>query len=499
MQATLNDLRPRLGRAGWRRTVAGLLVLLCHAADVNSAPPDPALNFLRNFLAPAYYMPIYPLDVRALGGDLTAVYDQAYIRNSPNLELLLIGEFPRARFFSITVYDDHGATIDTIHDAELVPLRPDQANPYRKGGPAGLEDVLYAVRIRLGEGFIESPVAGCGMQGMDATSNVLDARWRHTAGTRYSAAESHFSVTARDGIGTIVHDDSASNAGTFIVVRRYLEENDANKGAFDLTRPLVFVRTTATGCAANMWELVGRPQPDPSAALPASAWYAYGNTMTATQVDAHLLHAAAKPLTAPEGLDPGNRLAWYAGPEYVLATNSHTGYLGAAVSDAGQPAMLNARGQVMRMRFRLPTMPCQARVCPLTGGEDLRYWGLSLVNAARTVVASLSDLDLHPDVNGYVTLILSFGTSLPAQVQASNGYSVVRLPPTTLRQFTLRNILPSAAFRCAIGKVPFSSSEHTAAGGYMGEYVPFVDFPLASTLPASAAPYVQAGSCPVGG
>lgn len=459
------------------------------------APPDPTRSFLGNFLAPAYYVPIYPLDARALGGDLTATYDQACIRNWPDLELLLVGEFPRARFFSITVYDDHGALLGTVHDAELEPLRPDQANPYRAGGPADSEDVLYALRIRLGGGFVESPLAGCGLTGLDATSNVLDARDRHTAGTLYSPAQSLFSVTSRDGTGTIVHDDSTANAGTFILVRRYLEASDAGKGAFDLTRPLVFVRSAATGCALNLWDLVGRPQPGPTVPLPASAWYAYDNTMNATQVDAHLLHAAATTPATPDGLDPGNRLAWFAGPEYVLATNPHTGYLGAAVSADGQPSTLNANGRVMRMRFRLPAMPCGERVCALTGLEGLRYWGLSFINASRTVVASLSDLDLRPDADGYVTLILSFGTSLPAHVHAANGYSVAHLPATSLHQVTLRNILPSATFACALDQVPFASSEHTAAGGYMGEYVPYVDFPIAAGLPASASPHVQTGNC----
>lgn len=440
-------------------------------------------------------MPIYPLDVRTLGGDLTANYDQAYIRNRNDLELLIVGEFPRARFFSITVYDDHGATLATLHDAELAPLRPDQQNPYRAGGPANTEDLLYAVRVRLGATLNATPLAGCGLPGLDATSNVLDASRRHTAGTRYSAAQSQFSVTARDGVSTIVHDDSTANAGTFVLVRRYLEANDGNTGAFDLRRPLVFVRSVATGCANSLWDLVGQPQPAPQVALPASAWHAYANTMNATQIDAHLLRAAESVPVAPDGLDSGNRFAWYAGPEYVLATNPQTGYLGATVPAAGQPATLNSRGQVMRMRFRLPTMPCRARVCATGGSEAMRYWGLSFVNAQRTVVASLSDLDVTPDAQGYVTLILNFGATLPAHAVAANGYSVVNLTATSLRQVTLRNILPSANFRCGLEHVPAAQSEHTAAGGWMGEYVPVVDFPTAAALPTLAQPLVQADSC----
>lgn len=479
------------------RRAAAILAMLLGSGSASAQAPDPGKDFFGNFLLPPYYMPVFPLVGSNFGGDLTATYDQAYIPNRPNLELLIVGEYPRARFFSISIYDDHGAVIGTLHDAQINPLRPaQQHNPYRPGGPAGTEDILYAVRVRLGERIVTSPVPGCGFPAdFDVTSNLLDARTRHTGGTFYSSDMTGFTATSPDGTVTIAHDDSLPNKTVAIVVRRYLEENDGNQGALNLTRPLVFVRSALDGCAINMWQLAGQPQPAPDAALPASLWFNFNNTADRAQIAAHTQHAKDTPTQTPSGLDPDNRFAWYGGPEYILTTNPHTGYLSSAVPEAGKPGTLNGRNKVIRMRFRLPTLPCAGRSCALTGAEEMRYWGLSFVEGERTVVASISDLDLRPDDHGYVTLIITFGTALPAHVTAANGYSVVQLPLSDARLVTLRNILPAPTFRCAVGNVPFKTNEYNANGGYMGEYAPFVDFPFVTQLPAVAEPYLQAGTC----
>ena len=499
MQSTSSGDGPAVKASRGARAAATALAALLGIGIGTAAAqtPDPSKDFFGNYLTPPYFMPVSALDGQQFGGDLTAVYDQAYIANRANRELLIVGEYPRARFFSITLYDDHGAVIATLHDSQINPLRPStQVNPYRPGGPAGAEDILYAVRVRLGDGLVTTPAAGCGFPtDFDAASNLLDGRFRHTAGTRYSPDMSNFTATSPDGTVTVAHDDASANKSVAIVVRRYLEDKSGGTGAFDLTRPVVFVRNTTSGCALNVWTLAGLSQPDPAAWLPPSAWFNFHTTADAAQIAAHTQHAKDAPIRTPSGLDPNNRFAWYGGPEYILTTNPHTGYLSSAVPEAGKPATLNSRNKVMRMRFRLPTMPCHARSCPLTGTEEMRYWGLSFVEGERTVTASVSDLDLNPDANGYVTLILSFGTVLPPHVTAANGYSIVALPAGDPRLVTLRNILPAPNFPCSIDNVPFKTNEHNANGGYMGQYVPFVDFPFASQLPPTAVPFVQAGNC----
>lgn len=451
-------------------------------------------SFFSNFLTqPAYYLPVFPLNGEQFGGDLTATYQQFYVPVSANKELLIVGEYPRARYFAITVYDDHSAIIDTKHDAQIAPLKPAQGNPFAPGGPANSDDILYAIRVQLGAQLVQTPQAGCQLDGVDL-SNVMDARFRHSAGTRYSSDQVGFTTTIENG-SVVTHDDSTGNEGVWVVIRTYLTEEDGNTGAFNLTTPLVFLRNSTTGCAENMFNLAGRAQTQPTERLPQSEWVGYYATIDYPQMEAHKQHEEDSPPNTPFGLDPNNRAAWYGGSEYILGDNPDTGYLSTSVGVKGAPAQLNLEGKVMRVRFRLPQVPCDAPSCALTGSEQLRYWGLSFVEGERHVFASISDLDVNPDENGYVNLIITFGTPLPPRISKLYGYSVLELPVVPLRLLTLRNIVPSTSFSCAIDVVPFNTNEHNDQNGYLGEYAPFIDYLLPMSLPLNAVPRVEAGSC----
>ncbi len=452
-------------------------------------------DFFANYLSqPAYYLPVYPMDGESFGGDLTASYYQFYAPTNANRELLILGEYPRARYFAITVYDDHGAIIDTMYDAQIAPLKPTQVNPYTPGGPANTEDMLYAIRVQLGDQLVQTPQPGCQLSGVDDTSNVMDGRFRHTAGTRYSSNQSGFMTTLPDG-SNVTHDDSIDNKGVWVIIRTYLAENDGNKGSFDLTTPLVYLRDSTTGCAENMFKLAGRAQTDPSERLPRTEWANFYSTINFAQMAAHDQHEKDQPPLTPYGLDPNNRAAWYGGPEYILGDNPDTGYLATSVGSKGAPDQLNLDGKVMRVRFRLPQMPCDGKSCALTGAEDMRYWGLSFVEGDRHVFASISDLDVNPDADGYVNLIITFGTPLPPRITTYFGYSVLSLPVVPLRLITIRNILPSPGFTCSIDIVPYMTNEHNDQNGYLGEYAPFIDYLVPTDLPVYAVPRVETGSC----
>jgi hypothetical protein len=153
MQTKLVRETRAMNRTSIKRIATAVVTAALCIGTAAAQSPDPGKDFFGNFISRLYYMPIYPLDGQQFGGDLTALYDQAYIVNRANRELLIVGEYPRARFFSITLYDDHGAVIATLHDTQINPLSPGKhLNPYRIGGPAGAEDILYAVRVRLGDG-----------------------------------------------------------------------------------------------------------------------------------------------------------------------------------------------------------------------------------------------------------------------------------------------------------------------------------------------------------
>ncbi len=447
-------------------------------------------DFFSNFLSPAFYVPIFPIAGSQLGGDLNTIYHQIYVPHNPNWELLIFGEYPPSRYFALTTYDDHEAVIDNLHDTEIVPLEAGEENPFLTGTPN--EDVLYGVRVQMGEQLVSNPLPGCQTTDLNI-DNLLDARFRHTAATLYSPYQSNFSVLLPEGV-TVTHDDSTVGRGISIIVRRTLTEDDGDAGNRDLTLPLVFIRDVTTGCAVNMYELLNRPQPTP-ASIAVDQWYAFPTVINRVQSAAHYHHELAAGNRTPFGLDPQNSAAWYGGPEYIRANNADTGYLISGIPARRRAAMLNLDGRIMRLRFRLPQTPCLGFLCPLNDEGDMRYWSMSFIEGAKHTFATIADRDLVPDANGYVTLIVSFGTALPPRINASNGYSVMQLPEVAARQIAIRNIIPQAEFPCPVTRVPFYTNEHNTDGGYLGEYAPFVDYPIPANLPLRAIPRVESGTC----
>jgi hypothetical protein len=201
------------------------------------------------------------------------------------------------------------------------------------------------------------------------------------------------------------------------------------------------------------------------------------------------------------GADPFNGVLWWGSEEYILRSLLDA-YVSARIPDDKRAADLNDAGRVLRLRFRMPTMPepdCKA--CLLSGDEELRYWSLSFADSDNTTVATLSDLDVITGGQGYATVIVTFGTPLPSWVNAGVNYTVLDLSrpageEINLKHMTLRNILPSQDFVCSTNNVPPRAHEYHSEGGYMGEFLPVVDYPIATELPKWAKPLTgHGGTC----
>jgi hypothetical protein len=256
--------------------------------------------------------------------------------------------------------------------------------------------------------------------------------------------------------------------------------------------PLVWLRESTSGCP---WPLA-----PPGQFRQPQNWFQPGHVADILQVAAHGNHELDLGVTVPFGPDPLNGVIWIGGQENILKQLPDR-YMSAIVPfDAAMypnaPAQLNAEGRVMRFMLRLPELPCASFPdCPLTGSEELRYWSLSFIDADGTTVESIGDVSLTPDANGYVSLVVSFGTPLPPHVIESNGYSIAILPEFDLLRMDIRNLITGESFGCSTANVPHRTAEHHPNGGYMSEYAPFVIYPLAVDLPPVALPFPQFGSC----
>jgi hypothetical protein len=234
--------------------------------------------------------------------------------------------------------------------------------------------------------------------------------------------------------------------------------------------------------------------------LSVSQWFSLNSMLKLDQVYAHVQHEVDLGTRDPYGPNPLTQSPWFGREEYlpgqaigryvttVFPINT-TGYSSAA-------AALNTQGRVIEMQFRLPHMPCHTGPpCGLTGTEDLRYWSVTFEDVSGVALATVSDVSLLPDANGYVTAVFSFGTPLPAQVTAANGYTKIVMPAMSFYRAVLRTYLPAPTFNCSTIHVPPRTAEYNPGGGYMGDYAPIVTLPLATALPPVAQALVQTGGC----
>ena len=133
-----------------------------------------------------------------------------------------------------------------------------------------------------------------------------------------------------------------------------------------------------------------------------------------------------------------------------------------------------------------------------SGNEELRYWSLNFQNK-DTTLAGLNDLDLVTDAEGFVTIIIGFGTPPPEWVTPANGYTyfdMAQVPDHTLMtDLNIRTILPAPSFHCGVQSIGYRTGEYTSLGGFMGEYAPTVDFLSGNQIPQHAEPLREVNAC----
>jgi hypothetical protein len=86
-------------------------------------------------------------DVNIGAPDSDAFYWLSPITPAPGTEVLISGQYPRSRYFSFHVYDEHGQALDSIYDRQIEP-HAGSANPFRGRQPAGSGDA-YQVTVRF--------------------------------------------------------------------------------------------------------------------------------------------------------------------------------------------------------------------------------------------------------------------------------------------------------------------------------------------------------------
>ena len=464
---------------------------MAHAIDCSGLPTQfnggefPTGNFFSNFDNACYLIPFSSGNGGA-GADLNSTYNKIFYKVDPRYQLIIVGTFPNARYFSITDYDTHGAPAQFIVDQDIVALTSSYINPLEPG-TAFVAGQKYAVPIDF-EGTPGTLEAGCTMNGFNVDVNALDATWRH-AGMDWNSDPSVFKANPSFPLHVVdTPEHTNPNTAGVVMIRNYLEIGS--------TTPYAIVRDVASGCAYPAAYALNTLQVVANNSVTGGAW------LDSTQADLHRVYANDYLPKLCFASDPRNMLAWIRETEYVPGAIPDGSYITAPVS-SGVPASLAANGRVMRIRFQIPTTPptpC-TNGCSRSGNEQLRYMSLSFENPGAATLASLADNFFTQNSSGDVTLIVGTGATIPSWITPANGYTFFDLTAISgyqqLNMLNLRNLVPAATFNCAGETVPYDTGEYTPGGGLMGTYSPVVDYPTAASLEQVAGPPPATGPCAV--
>ncbi|MGO4885789.1 MAG: BACON domain-containing protein [Bryobacteraceae bacterium] len=473
-----------------------LLTGLAQAIDCSKLPTQftgseyPSGDFFTNFLNACYTIPLAPSGLSK--SDLNDTFWPFHYKVNPRYQLIIVGNFPNARFFSVSAYDDHYQLSQAILDTSIVPLTSAYVNPYLAGAPYS-PGQMYAVPLGF-EGTPGTEETGCQMNGYNVGVNALDGALRHQ-GMNWNTDPGVFEQypTQPSHVVDTPQHTNPPKAG-YVMIRAYVDATADDPQA----APSVIVRDVATGCAY--------PAAYALNTLQAISLNSQSNWMDQAQLNAHNLYDNNYLPWLCYATDPRGQVIFQRDGQAIKLPDSFGTYTRADFPN-NLPATLAAAGEVMRVRLRVPIVPptpC-TNGCSRSGNEQVRYMGLSFDTTTGATLASIGDYQLTQDANGYATLIVGTGAAIPAWVTPANGYTFLDMTQAsgyqTLSNVQIRNILNSATFACSSSNVPFKTTPWTPQGSMMGDYLPVIDYPLASSLPLVTSELIGPSACgtlPVG-
>jgi len=464
----------------------------------------PTGNFFTNFDNSCYLIPIPSGSGAATEeGDLNSVYNQLFFNISPSFppyELILLGQFPNARYFSVGLYDNHSAPSGNLTDVNIVPLTASDINPFEPG-VSFVSGQRYGASIHLG-GTPGVEQTGCMMTGYNVEDNWMDGTQRHEyMNWNLNTAFLDQGIYAFHDVDTPTH--SNPNPAGVVLIRSYLDLTAATQA----NQPYVIVRDIASGCAYPAAYVTGTMDVITTSSTVGTPW------LDQDQVQEHSLYASYQS-TNCWGLIEDSAMQWLREDEYTPGSNEDSAYLVTYVP-AGLPQTMATAGEVFLIKFRVPTTPPTPCVngCSRSGSEQMRYFSISFQIPGGGTLASLPDscplnpvipcIPLVQDPNGYVSLVVGTGTPQPPQATAANGYTWLDLSQVgnpdylELNEIDIRDILPSSWYECGTQEVPYKVSQATTKNaGLMGLYSPVISTTLtAATLPTTATPLTGPSTC----
>lgn len=351
-----------------------------------------------------------PSNSYLIAGDLNANYYLFPYVVDPDVEIVIKGEYPFARYMSITAVGENDISLVGAQDYEIIP-DPGSSNPFMPGANWNAENRNYTLVIRF-----TAPPPGSSHFVPEAGNNTIY-------------------------VGTF--PDGRPNTRGNIDYRLYVPSIGYDKfGGVGLP--------TITYCAAKK---------DKRHPIICSAQDNTGIRQNTLHDWSN--HANKKDVSQYCDLtwSRSGRLA------QLLQTNPQTVYIESDFIERDPCKFLF-------MRWKAPTFPDTYHNIGIVGNEDMRYWGMSFTSPIGFIgLYTIGDFQTIIDKNGFVNLVISFGAPRPSCVTSENGFTWVDLSQLPLIPFQIiyRNTLISQFFPFTAKDVP---AGQVVPPEVMGEYYP---------------------------
>lgn len=351
-------------------------------------------------------------------GDFNANYYAFPYKVNPDVEIVIKGQFPYARYISFTLSGQLDNVITTAPDKALIP-DPGSTNPFLPCTNWNANNRNYTIKIlstappQGSEHFVPEAGNNTFYAGTlkDGTPNKFGL-----IGFRIYVPSIGYDKTGGVDLPKITYCAAKNNCRNTIISRTI---NKTTKPKNSLNQTNVFNKETPFKCCSDIVEqncdLI---------------WNRIG--VIATRI-----------------LQPDLNTV------YILSNQ-----------------IKRDSSKLLFIRWKAPTFPDTYHNIGISENEDMRYWSMSFITQVGLLsLYTLSDFQTVTDKNGYVNLVISFGAPRPSCVTTENGFNWIDASKLPLVPLTLfyRNNQVSQSFPYTAKNVP---EGQIVPPEVMGEYYP---------------------------
>jgi hypothetical protein len=351
-------------------------------------------------------------------GDFNANYYIFPYSVDPDIEIVIKGEFPYARYISFTLTGQLDTVIVTAPDQALIP-DPGNTNPFLPGANWNATNRKYTIKIRS-----TAPPQGSSHFVAEAGNNTF------------------YAGTLKDG---------SPNTLGLIGYRIYVPSIGYDKTGGVGLPTITYCAAKKECCKTNIAGTIDKTTAYESSTNPANIF----NRETCPQRYCDMTAQNCDLTWSHIGVIATR----------ILQPDLNTVYI---ISDQ----LKRDPGKLLFIRWKAPTFPDTYHNIGILGNEDMRYWSMSFITRVGLLnLYTLSDFQAVIDKKGYVNIVISFGAARPPRVTTENGFTWIDASQLPLVPFSLfyRNNQVSQSF-------PYSA-KNVAEGQIvppevMGEYYP---------------------------